>query len=248
MARFLPGAAHGPASYIDPRNGTLYPLDVPRWCSEERTPLLVTPGHGISRNEIEGRTRSLWRYRAALPVDIIDPITMGEGCTPLVPRPWRRPAPVLQARVVQPDRQLQGPRLGGDAVLAARQRVSTSVLEDSSGNGGASIAAYAAAGGMRGEDLGAGLDVAGQDAAGRAYGAEVELVPGTAQESRPRPMRQSAGHLLRQPQLAPVLPAGHEDARLRAVGGPRLRAPPTTSSSRSEPAATCSAAHSASAS
>ena len=76
------------ASYVDPRNGTLYPLDVPRWCSDERTPLLVTPGQGISREDVESRTRSLWRYRAALPVEIADPITLGEGCTPLVQRPW----------------------------------------------------------------------------------------------------------------------------------------------------------------
>jgi hypothetical protein len=44
------GDCHGPgqakANYIDPRNGKLYPLDVPRWCSDERTPLLVTPGAG----------------------------------------------------------------------------------------------------------------------------------------------------------------------------------------------------------
>ena len=49
------------ASYVDPRNGRLYPLDQPRWCSDERTPLLVTPGTGISREDIDGRTRSLWR-------------------------------------------------------------------------------------------------------------------------------------------------------------------------------------------
>ena len=49
------------ASYFDPRNGRLYPLDQPRWCSDERTPLLVTPGAGISREDIDGRARSLWR-------------------------------------------------------------------------------------------------------------------------------------------------------------------------------------------
>ena len=64
------------ASYIDPRNGKLYPLHEPRWCSDERTPLLVTPGAGISRADIDSRTRSLWRYRAALPVEIKDPISM----------------------------------------------------------------------------------------------------------------------------------------------------------------------------
>ena len=76
------------ASYIDPRNGTLYALEQPRWCSDERTPLLVTPGAGISREDIDSRTRSLWRYRAALPVEIKNPISLGEGCTPLVQQAW----------------------------------------------------------------------------------------------------------------------------------------------------------------
>jgi len=76
------------ASYIDPRNGKHYPLDQPRWCSDERTPLLVTPGAGISREDIDSRTRSLWRYKAALPVEIAKPITLGEGCTPLVQQGW----------------------------------------------------------------------------------------------------------------------------------------------------------------
>ena len=38
---------------------------------------------------IDTGKRSLWRYAAALPVDVADPITMGEGCTPLVSRDWR---------------------------------------------------------------------------------------------------------------------------------------------------------------
>jgi threonine synthase len=76
------------ASYVDPRNGTMYPLDVPRWCSDDRTPLLVTPSAGISRDEIDARTRSLWRYQAALPVRVDRPITLGEGCTPLVEQAW----------------------------------------------------------------------------------------------------------------------------------------------------------------
>ena len=67
------------ASYIDPRNERAYPLDVPRWCSDERTPLLITPGTAISRDEIDGRTRSLRRYRAAFPVDIAKAITLAKA-------------------------------------------------------------------------------------------------------------------------------------------------------------------------
>lgn len=46
------------ASYIDPRNNQLYPLEVPRWCSDERTPLLITPGRGLARDEIGPREES----------------------------------------------------------------------------------------------------------------------------------------------------------------------------------------------
>ena len=75
-------------SYIEPLSGTLYPLDAPRWCSDDRKPLMVTPLRGISRDEIDRSVRSLWRYRAALPVDIAKPISMGEGCTPVVQKEW----------------------------------------------------------------------------------------------------------------------------------------------------------------
>ena len=44
------------------RNGKLYPLDVPRWCSDDRAPLLVTPGAGMSRDDIDGRPGLNFRY------------------------------------------------------------------------------------------------------------------------------------------------------------------------------------------
>ena len=73
-------------SYLDPRSGEKFPLDTPRWCGTEQAPLLLTPLPGIAREQIDSATRSLWRYRAALPLAVEQPITMGEGCTPLLPR------------------------------------------------------------------------------------------------------------------------------------------------------------------
>ena len=46
------------ACYVDPRNGDLYPFEPPRWCSRDRTPLLVTPGSGLSRTTSTGRPLS----------------------------------------------------------------------------------------------------------------------------------------------------------------------------------------------
>ena len=108
------------ASYVDPRNGKLYPLDVPRWCSDDRTPLLVTPGAGISRDEIDGRIRSLWRYQAALPVRIAKPITLGEGCTPLVEQVWGDLRPHFKLEWFNPTGSFKD---RGSAVMVTRLQV-----------------------------------------------------------------------------------------------------------------------------
>ena len=54
------------------------------------------------------------------------------------------------------------------------------------------------------------------------HGAALELVPGPRQATADEAVRQSSRALLREPQLAPVLPAGHEADRVRDLGGPRL--------------------------
>ena len=138
-----------PASYIDPRNGQLYPLDQPRWCSEERTPLLVTPGGGISRDDIDGSRRSLWRYRAALPVEIANPITLGEGCTPLVQQNWGELRPLFKLEWFNPTGSFKD---RGSAVMLSflRQIGISAILEDSSGNGGSSMAGLARLRGLAG--------------------------------------------------------------------------------------------------
>jgi threonine synthase len=178
------------ASYIDPRNGKLYPLDIPRWCSDERTPLLVTPGKGLSRDEINGRDRSLWRYRAALPVDIAKPITLGEGCTPLVQQEWEDLRPFFKLEWFNPTGSFKD---RGSAVMLSflRQIGVEAVLEDSSGNGGSSVAGIGAAGGMRVKILAPASTSPAKIAQVRAYGAEVQLVVGPREESEAEAIRQS---------------------------------------------------------
>ena len=72
--------------YLDPRSGRTWPLAEPRWCGDGQVPLLLTPRIGLTRSEVASGTRSLWRYAAALPWQPRAPITMGEGCTPLLAR------------------------------------------------------------------------------------------------------------------------------------------------------------------
>jgi threonine synthase len=176
--------------YVDPRNGRLYPLEVPRWCSDERTPLLVTPGGGISRDDIDKRSRSLWRYRAALPVGIERPISLGEGCTPLVEQAWGELRPHFKLEWFNPTGSFKD---RGSAVMLSflRQIGIDAVLEDSSGNGGSSMAGLGAAGGMRVKILAPASTSPAKIAQVRAYGAEVQLVEGPREESEAAAIRQS---------------------------------------------------------
>ena len=72
--------------YVDPATGATYPLDQPRWRSDTGGPLMISDLPGIGRSEIRRDVRSLWRYAAALPLAIADPVSLGEGLTPLVER------------------------------------------------------------------------------------------------------------------------------------------------------------------
>src|SRR4051812_10550827 len=74
--------------FLDSRSDVLYRLDEPRWRSDAGHPLMVTRLPGIGREDIDRSLRSMWRYRASLPVGIERPVTLGEGCTPLLEKRW----------------------------------------------------------------------------------------------------------------------------------------------------------------
>src|SRR5689334_2354611 len=190
MDQYRPETTMPAASYIDPRTGQLYPLHQPRWCSDERTPLLVTPGAGISREDIDSGTRSLWRYRAALPVEIGKPVTLGEGCTPLVQQDWGDLRPFFKLEWFNPTASFKD---RGSAVMLSflRQIGIAAVLEDSSGNGGSSMAGLGAAGAMRVKILAPASTSPAKIAQVRAYGATVQLVEGPREESEAEAIRQS---------------------------------------------------------
>jgi threonine synthase len=176
--------------YIEPRSGERYPLDRPRWCADGLRPLLISPQPGIARDEIERGTRSLWRYQASLPVEISKPISLGEGCTPLVQREWNDFRPFFKLEWFNPTCSFKD---RGTAVMLSylRQLGIEAVLEDSSGNGGASVAAYGAASGMRVKIIAPAYTSPAKVAQVRAYGAEVQLVEGPREESQKEAIRQS---------------------------------------------------------
>ncbi len=177
-------------AYLDPRSGQTFPLDTPRWCGPEHVPLLLTPLAGITAAEIDTATRSLWRYRAALPLQPEMPISLGEGCTPLIRRSLGNAAALLKCEWMMPTGSFKD--RGASVMLSLlRAQGINEVLEDSSGNGGAAVAAYAAAGGMRATILTPASTSPAKTVQMRAHGAVVELVPGSRQDTANEALRRA---------------------------------------------------------
>lgn len=135
-------------TYIDPSTGATYALDTARWCADSGNYLNLGPAHGLCRGEIDSSRYSVWRYAKALLVDVADAVTMGEGWTPLLCGDWDGTAVRYKLEFMMPTGSFKD---RGMTVMVSylKSRGIGHVLEDSSGNAGASLSAYAAAAGMR---------------------------------------------------------------------------------------------------
>jgi threonine synthase len=143
---------------------------------------MMTPLPGISRAGVDFSVRSLWRYRRALPMMPAQPISLGEGCTPLIARRLHGAEALIKCEWMMPSGSFKD--RGASVMLSLlREQGIRAVLEDSSGNGGAAIATYAAAGGISALILAPASTSPGKTVQMRACGAQVELVPGSRQDT-----------------------------------------------------------------
>ena len=134
--------------YIDAVTGQRYPLDTPRWCADSGHYLNLGPSPVLKRGDIDRNTYSVWRYAAALLVNPRDAVSMGEGWTPLIDRDWNGTPVAMKLEFMMPSGSFKD---RGMTVMVSylKSRGIAHVLEDSSGNAGASLSAYAAAAGLR---------------------------------------------------------------------------------------------------
>lgn len=176
--------------YVDPLSGERYPITDARWCSDAQTPLMISPLPGISRDDIDTRDRSIWRYRAALPQDIAKPVSLGEGATPMVERAWGGLRPHFKLEWFNPTCSFKD--RGASVMLSwLRQIGIPAVAEDSSGNGGAAIAAFGAAAEMGVTIFAPAYTSIAKVAQIRAFGADVRLVEGPRENSQTEAIRAS---------------------------------------------------------
>ena len=121
---------------------------------------------------------SLWRYREALPIDAeTELVTLGEGMTPLVPLDADAPEHIVKLDYLCPTGSYKD--RGASVLLTHLKALGVeSVVEDSSGNAGAAIAAYSAKAGIRCTIYCPESTSKGKLRQIFAYGAELKLVPG----------------------------------------------------------------------
>ena len=135
-------------NYIDSSSGAAYSDEIARWCGDTGAYLNLAPGEGLRRSEIDTGERSIWRYASAIAVERSHAVTLGEGCTPLLSRSWQGIPVQFKLEFMMPTGSFKD---RGMTVMVSylKSRGIDHVLEDSSGNAGASLSAYAAAAGMR---------------------------------------------------------------------------------------------------
>jgi len=177
--------------YIDPRSGATFPLDQPRWCGADRAPLLISALPGLTREQIDPAIRSLWRYQAAFPFPVDNPISLGEGCSPLISRTVAGVPVLLKCEWFNPTCSFKD-RGASVMISLLRAQGIDHVLEDSSGNGGAAVAAYAAAGGIAATIMTPASTSPAKTVQMRAHGATVELIPGSRQDTADAAVARSA--------------------------------------------------------
>jgi threonine synthase len=178
-------------NYVDPSTGRTYPLATARWCGEDGHYLNLGPGQGLGRDDIDPGRDSVWRYAKALLVDAEDAVSMGEGWTPLVAGVWAGAPVLFKLEFLMPTGSFKD---RGMTVMVSylRSHGVDRVLEDSSGNAGASLSAYAAAGGLSCRILVPETASFPKIAQIAACGADVVTIPGTRQDVADEALRQSA--------------------------------------------------------
>ncbi len=177
--------------YVDSQSGATYPDDRARWCGDTGAYLNLAPGAGLRRGDIHAADRSVWRYAKAIAVDASHAVSLGEGGTPLLQRDWDGATVAFKLEFMMPTGSFKD---RGMTVMVSylRSRGVEEVLEDSSGNAGASLSAYAAAAGMRCRILVPETASYPKIAQIAACGADVVTVPGTRQDVADAALRMSA--------------------------------------------------------
>ena len=144
---------------------------------------LKKEGNSFPLDEISGRSSTLWRYREAIPVgDDSSIVSLGEGMTPLVPFHDIESKHYLKLDFISPTGSYKD--RGASVLISKLKELGIrEVVEDSSGNAGAAIAAYCARAGIGCTIYCPASTSKGKLAQIGAYGASLKLIEGNRAET-----------------------------------------------------------------
>ena len=159
-----------------------YEVDERRWQCDCRGALdLLLPPSRLSPNLVQHRPPDLWRYREALP-PLGSQVSLGEKMTPLISFEHRGRDIWLKCDYLLPTGSYKD--RGAAILMSQLQSMGVQrVVEDSSGNAAASLAAYAARAGIDIEVFCPASASPGKLAQIKLYGAQLRLIEGPRQRT-----------------------------------------------------------------
>lgn len=160
-----------------------YPSDDLRWKCECGAPLNLQYEPAFHLKKIKNRKPTMWRYREAIPLDPATPkVSFDEGFTPLIQARIGGKPLLLKQEQIFPTGSFKD-RGASTLITRAKELGVSRIVEDSSGNAGAAVAAYAAQARIP-------CDIYVPESASPAklaqiqlYGATLHKIPGTREDT-----------------------------------------------------------------
>ncbi|MDD3539302.1 MAG: threonine synthase [Atribacterota bacterium] len=162
-----------------------YPEDTHLWRCNCGTPFSYLYSEQLSfpKEKIKVRDNTMWRYWEALPGVNKENITsLGEGMTPLIPALLEGRKILFKLEFISPTGSFKD-RGTSFFISKLKDRKVTRVIEDSSGNAGASLAAYCAYSGIKCEIYVPEYTSAGKLLQIEMYGAKIKKISGSREDT-----------------------------------------------------------------
>lgn len=168
---------------VCPHCGQTASMQLHNWrCDRCGAAWLPAVDQPLVAERIHQSSHDIWRYSAWMGMGLESPLRLGAGGTPLIETSLNGRQIIFKAEYQNPSGSFKD--RGVEAMVSAlRQLGASRVVEDSSGNAGASLAAYAAHAGMKAEIYAPETASAVKLAQIELYGAQVKRIPGPRENS-----------------------------------------------------------------
>ncbi|MGE4192894.1 MAG: threonine synthase [Pseudodesulfovibrio sp.] len=162
--------------------GLDFDVNVPRWRCDCGGLLDLDFTPHLDPDRLAGRPATLWRYREALPVPDGAELTLGEGFTPMLPVEIGGREVLVKQEQLFPTGSYKDRGAAVMMAMAAHIGVDR-VVEDSSGNAGCAVSAFAAKAGIRCRIFVPADNSPGKLGQIELYGADLVPVPGSREDT-----------------------------------------------------------------